>query len=341
MSRRTKNAYISALRFVNDNLIQLTGSIIIDFEAAMRNSLKVVSPNIIILGCLFHHDQALLRKAVSLPELYKLIRTNKDAYFEFRKYQSLALLPSYMIKDAFVALLRETLQKYPEFAPFLDYYKKEWIGKVKPIHYSVFNKDIRTTGAAEAYNCRINHLFRTHGSMFQFAESVQREEAVKADEFFRDVSGVPQIDRRKAFYKKRSTLISKYSSLLESRQITCNHFLNVMANINNQIISEEKHMVVDDINVQMAITSDLIEGEDLPDEPPVNNNAEVIAQSMELACGEQKESKRTSGRKKAKSVDNEPKKKPLRTNKKRTEEASAATSTKGLNGRNKRKLPGM
>lgn len=309
MSRRTIGAYVCALRFVNDKLIELVGSIIIDFECAMRKALQIVTPTITILGCLFHYDQALLRKAASIPELHKLIRTNKEAYFEFRKYQSLALLPSHMIKDAFVCLLRETLKKYPVFAPFIDYYKKEWINKVKPVHFSVFKKDTRTTGAAEAYNCKINQLFRTHGSMFQFAESVQKEEAIKADEFSRDVSGVPQIDRRKTFYKKRSALIERYSNLLESRKITTDNFLSVMANLNNKIINDEKDIVIDEANIEMAITADLFEGEDLPDEAP-----DTTAQSIQSTVNEHEENRRT--RRRATSTENESR--ILRSNKKRT-----------------------
>lgn len=63
MNRRTTEAYVNALKFVHENLIELVGKgIIIDFESAMRAALKVVVPNLPILGCLFHHIQALQRK---------------------------------------------------------------------------------------------------------------------------------------------------------------------------------------------------------------------------------------------------------------------------------------
>lgn len=223
MSKRTTVAYIAALNFVHQNLIELQrAGIIIDFENAMRAALKKVAPNLPVFGCLFHYNQALHRKMASMTTLFNLIRSNQDAKFVFRKFQALALLPPNMVEDGFVSLLREALHtyKFSDFTPFIDYYKKQWINLVKPVHFSVYKLHTRTTGAAEAFNGKINKSFRTHGSFFNFVESLQKEETVKADQFSRDINGTLQPDRRKAFFKKRSELIAKYWTELENNSET-------------------------------------------------------------------------------------------------------------------------
>lgn len=86
MTRRTTEAYVAALKYVNDNIFELIGrGIIIDFEKAMRSSLKKVSP-MPVYGCWFHFAQALRRKMKSMSDLYELIRNNEDAKILFRKF---------------------------------------------------------------------------------------------------------------------------------------------------------------------------------------------------------------------------------------------------------------
>lgn len=263
MTRRTTIAYVRALKFIHENLIEINGrGIIIDFEAAMRTALKTVVPELPVLGCLFHHIQALQRMLKSMPKLYEVVRTNEEAKLIFRKFQCLAFLPVEMIRIGFTYLLREALNvhKFSDFAPFIQYYKNQWLERVTPVHYSVFNQRIRTTGSAEAFNGKINKSFRTHPAFFVFNESLQKEEAVKADQFCRDISGVVQPDKRKAFYKKRAAMIERYSSELETKTITLKHFLSVMANINNEILYPEKDLFVHPKDIEIAQETELIDG---------------------------------------------------------------------------------
>lgn len=266
MSRRTIEAYTAGLKFVHQNLIELRGAgIIFDFELAMRAALKTIAPDLPVYGCLFHYMQALQRMMTSMTTLFNLIRSNQDAKFVFRKFQALALLPANMVKDGFVSLLREALEKFKfsEFAPFIDYYKKQWINRVKPEHFSVYKLETRTTGSAEAFNGKINKSFRTHGAFYHFVESLQKEETVKADQFSRDVDGTLQPDRRKKFFKKRSELISKYWSELEKKVVTPKHFVSIMANINNEILCDEKIMFTSEKDVEISNETTLMEGEDV------------------------------------------------------------------------------
>lgn len=248
MTHRTTAAYVAALNYVNENIFQLVGrGIIIDFEKAMRASIKTVAPNLPIYGCWFHYAQALKRKMASMKDLFELIRKDKNAKLIFRKFQSLALLPADLITDAFVFLLHEALREhnFKEFAPFIAYYKREWLEIVKPVHFSVFDREVRTTGSAEAYNGKLNKKFRTHGTFFNFVESLQREELSKSDEFQRHVSGKKQSDKRHRFYVRRAETIKLYWDQLKSNTINFKLFLNVMSNDSNYIFYDENEMDID------------------------------------------------------------------------------------------------
>lgn len=130
MTRRTIEAYEAAISFVNENLIELEAAgIIIDFENATRTAVKRVCPNLRVHGCLFHFMQAITRKVASMSTLFQLVRTNPEARCLLRKFQSLALLPANKIKGEFVSLLRDALNthKFTEFAPFIEYFKNQWL----------------------------------------------------------------------------------------------------------------------------------------------------------------------------------------------------------------------
>lgn len=297
MTRRTIESYEAALNFVHENLIELEGAgIIIDFENAMRTALKRVCPNLPVYGCLFHFVQATTRKVASMSALFELVRTNPEAKFLLRKFQSLALLPVNKIKAEFVSLLREALDthKFTEFAPFIEYFKNQWLLRVKLVHFSVYNLETRTTGPAEAFNGKVNKSFRTHGGFFQFVEALQKEEAVKSDQFSRDVTGVLQPDRRKKFYKKRSELISKYSIQLEKKTITSGHFLSIMANVNNEILYDEKIIFTHQIDIGLSNDTILIEGDDVPCvEPPA-----ILIEDYDGEISTEKEPQRTTRKRK-------------------------------------------
>lgn len=276
MSRRTTQAYVSALKYVHENLIELEGQgIIIDFESAMRAALKIVVPHLPIFGCWFHHVQALRRMMTTMKELHELIRTNLDAKTLFRKFQCLALLPANKIKYAFTWLLKEALEVhgFTQFAPFINYYKNQWLNRVKPIHYSVYKRDVRTTGSAEAFNGKVNKIFRTHGNFFQFVECLRDEEVIKADEFCRHVNGKVQPDKRKKFYKKRSELIRNYSLQLESKKINFKLFVNTMANIDNEVLYSDEVISTHETEVELTVDTELIVGDDIAENTQEESNS--------------------------------------------------------------------
>lgn len=139
MSRRTLAAYKSALTYVHENILCLNAmAIITDFERALRNALRKVVVGITLLGCWFHHCQALERKVASNFELFVLIRNNIRAKEIYRRIQCLALLPADKIKPAFDGLAFDALNEFPQFKRFIEYYDRQWINNETPESYSVF-----------------------------------------------------------------------------------------------------------------------------------------------------------------------------------------------------------
>lgn len=139
MSNRTKAAYESVFKYVHENLLQLDArAIITDFEVALRGGLRFVVPNTPLLGCWFHHCQAIRRKVASIPTLFGLIKRDARAAEFYRLFQCLALLPASKIEPAFIQIAHSALQSFPEFASFIEYYENQWIKKETPTSYSVF-----------------------------------------------------------------------------------------------------------------------------------------------------------------------------------------------------------
>lgn len=139
MSRQTTDAYKSVLGYIHENILPLNAKgIITDFELALRNALKHTVPETPLYCCWFHHCQAIRRKVASFPDLFALIRHNKNAREFYRQFQCLALLPHDKIKLAFDQIAFEALQSFPEFGKFVEYYDRQWIVRETPQRYSVF-----------------------------------------------------------------------------------------------------------------------------------------------------------------------------------------------------------
>lgn len=83
---------------------------------------------------------------------------------------------------------------------------------------------------------------------------------------------------------KRSELISKFWSQFEKKNITTRHFLSIMANVNNEILYDEKIILTDEIDLKLSNETLLINGDDIQYVAPnfevitnENNEGEILA----------------------------------------------------------------
>lgn len=258
MTKRSTEAYLNVLKYIHENLIPIEGSsIIIDFERAMRLALIKLNTKIDILGCWFHFCQSLRRKLASMSELFKQVRSNEKLKSIFRQFQCLALLPHDIIETTFIELSKEALKLSDKFAPFIDYFNSEWIKIVKPIHFSVFMRGMRTTSSAEAINGQINKKFKTHGNFFHFCESLQKEEVVTVENLQNDIDGSIQKNNQTRFYKRRHQLIARYSQMLKNNEITPMMFLKTMAHQKNRVLYADSDISANTVEVDLAAQSEL------------------------------------------------------------------------------------
>lgn len=276
MTRRTTEAYVSALKYVHTYLIPLFGKgFIIDFEKAMRSALRRVVPNVKVIGCWFHFCQAVRRKAASMKNLFELIRTDSEVNLFFRRFQCLALLPGEHIEETFMKLSRDALKISEHFGNFIDYFHEEWIVRVTPRHFSVFDEVTRTTCAAESNNCNSNRIFKTHGNFYSFCEILQKEELSIIQEIETDFDGRALRRREKKFYKERSRLIVDYSEQLKKNEIGPYTFLKIMANIKNNVLYSDSSISVEDVEVELSSNIEL-------ESPPVDTVLKIPHETTEI-----------------------------------------------------------
>lgn len=256
MSKRTTEAYESVFRYIHEKLIPLRGkSIIIDFEKAMRraliNVLKSIGSLLAILGCWFHFCQALRRKIVQMPELFKKIKSDENYKNIFRQFQCLPLLPLEHIPNTFRDLAKEALKLDAElFSPFVQYFNNEWMKIVTPLHFCVYKRGKRTTAEAEAFNCKLNRLFRPHANFFLFCESLKKLEVATTDQLMNYVEGTKQMDTRHSFYKKRSKWIAQISSIYKDQPKL---LLKLLANPKNKALYEDNSISLEEKDIGKGI----------------------------------------------------------------------------------------
>lgn len=257
MSRRTIEAYESALQYIHEHLIPLKGNgIIIDFEKGLRKGLKKVlgsnHSEMPILGCWFHMTQA-RRKLTKQSNLFEKVQTEETYKDIFRRFQCLALLPLHHIESMFKILSKEALKLDKDcFSPFINYFHNEWIKVVTPYHFCVYMRGSRTTAIAEAFNGVVNKLFKTHGSFFSFVETLQKVEVSSATQLENYINGTQQKDNRSSFYKKRSKLINK---LWTEYKDNPRMLLKVLANPKNKVLYADNEITIEAEDTDLA-TSD-------------------------------------------------------------------------------------
>lgn len=260
MSKRTIAAYESAFRYIHENLIPLRGeAIIIDFEKAIRKALVQVLRSIdsvlVILGCWFHFCQALRRKVAQMSELFEKINTDEKYRDIFRRFQCLPLLPLHHIESSFRDLAKEALNLDKQlFAPFVNYFNREWMNIVTPKHFCVYMRDKRTTGDAESFNSKLNQLFKAHPGLFLFCETLQQLEAVCSTQLINYVNGTEQKDGTNKYYKKRSKLIREVSVKHKDDPVV---LLKVLANQKYKILYSSNEITANEEDVKMAATAEL------------------------------------------------------------------------------------
>lgn len=140
MTRRTIASYTHVFEYIHNNIFNLNCvSFMADYEAAPRTVLRRMFPNIPILGCWFHLCQAVRRRALRLPIVSNLIRTDITARKIFYKLLAVPLLPKEKIFDGFSSVRKQANEYNNQFDPLFQYFDDQWMVKVKYFSLHLFS----------------------------------------------------------------------------------------------------------------------------------------------------------------------------------------------------------
>ncbi|XP_066590821.1 uncharacterized protein [Prorops nasuta] len=166
MNNKTENNYYQIFTFIKNKFKNFSPvEITTDYEAAISNALRMIFPNVKNNFCYFHYSQAFIKNAEKLKiinrEKNKL--TYPERYIVIKKIIYLALLPYFYIKEVYELIKKETVQEFGDFFnKFFIYYERQWLSKVGPEQFSVYNKTNRTNNYVESYQRTLNKSLGKH-----------------------------------------------------------------------------------------------------------------------------------------------------------------------------------
>jgi len=144
-----------------------------DYEKPMRNALLKVWPSLELRGCMFHYNQALVRRAKLLSLLSVQISTHSMHYQCLKMLRRLCLLPIDRVEFAYEQL-KEYIESNPQvssdFKEFLDYFEYTWFGLYKPEEWVVGDLTFRCNNHLEGFNRSIKSKMPRNPSPYKFLD---------------------------------------------------------------------------------------------------------------------------------------------------------------------------
>lgn len=180
MEGRKYEDYFCLFEFLRDALNINPGTLMADFEKAVRKAAKVIWPACKVEGCMFHFCQAVRRKARSYDEIAALLECNRSSQTRFianniiRMFMRLCLLPTCKIEEGIREILEYAKQHrlYASFTRFHEYFQETWMKGYKPDDWNVSNRLRRTNNDLESLNGILKTFVQRHPSVYQFMDSM-------------------------------------------------------------------------------------------------------------------------------------------------------------------------
>ncbi|XP_039299916.1 uncharacterized protein LOC120355520 isoform X2 [Nilaparvata lugens] len=235
-----------------------------DYEKALWTAVKQNFPEARHLGCWFHFAQAIERNAKKMG-----ITCRGDGWIVAKRLMATALLPYHRIEEA-VNLIEGFAHSCNEPAPamkLLQYFQREWMGKVTPKSFSVFEQNSRTNNAQEALNRCINRTIRPQGNTWEFWNGLMQISSKEAHSFSLLREGKECARKKKLKWILQDSNLKCLDEKLRRGDITLAEF-----------ISTASYRVASDI-------VDADEDEDMEDDPELislNESEEEEASENEL-----------------------------------------------------------
>lgn len=136
-------SYTDIFRFIERHFPLQPKEFMSDFESGLRKSLKVVYPNVILRGCLFHYSACIRKRAMSLGLLKhwnkKAMEDNPKTALETKKiYKLLLKLPllpqeSFLNGYEYVQKVAKRSRLSKSFENLFKYFNRTWVKEVRKI----------------------------------------------------------------------------------------------------------------------------------------------------------------------------------------------------------------
>ena len=159
-------------------------AIMVDFELAVHNVIRLVLPTTLIRGCFFHYGQALFRKLQHLKLSYRL-KSNDEIRKWFRMFLGLAFVAVPHLQEAFNVIKSMDLpeQYRLKCSKFHEYFLDTWLcGSYPGDIWTHFNSSTpRTNNGCKGYNSRLSRrVVISHPNIYELITILKQEHANKA-----------------------------------------------------------------------------------------------------------------------------------------------------------------
>lgn len=144
MSNRTTESYKAVFDFIESRIFKLepTG-LMTDWEAGMRNALRVCYPEAILRGCWYHFCAAIRKKCLMLG-LHSILKYEADARLIKFQITSLPLLPPESFEEGYeyIKNMAKDFDLFSTFQALFSYFEGYWIGQVLPTKYNLMDLNV-------------------------------------------------------------------------------------------------------------------------------------------------------------------------------------------------------
>lgn len=178
MTRKSEAAYVElvgVMRTYTNNL--RVRYVMADYEAALRNAVRRIYPNVVLRGCWFHFAKAVYLRARA-SQLVGHDAAVPNAVQAVQMAMALPLLPQALYERG-VDQVEGTLGMA---GPFIAYLRNYWGRR----GVSVYRADCRTNNLVESLHRQLNSFVgRQHPNFWALLTDLQRMENLKASDFVR------------------------------------------------------------------------------------------------------------------------------------------------------------
>ena len=228
MSGKDQNLYVNVFDILREHALESGSEIkakyfICDFEAAIRNALRIIFPSINSSGCFFHLRQIVLNQLRKM-KLFESYKCDANFSFEINLMIALSFFPPNEIQILFPQIYSTLSQNATRFADwFQSGYVKKPDGRdarTPPEFWSIYElvrQGLPKTqcGAEQSHHSLFLSCNKEHNLGVYKILSVLKEQMIKSDQNLERLQSGLKVRHRNKYYEAKETLIQ---SILDKKE---------------------------------------------------------------------------------------------------------------------------